>query len=383
MVVPAAYRRQRNVEVAKIDVGEAAMKASMRIRLDRWRSRRVVMTTLLAILVLVLVGCSGDGDTETGTDAPDQPSDEQADRDPDAEDDGVTEPTSRELQVFFTNIDRGAEGEVYPVGRTTTDDDLPTAAVRELLAGPTVEERDQGFSSWFSPDTAGMLRSVRVEDGVAYVDVDDTMRTTIPGASTSAGSLVLLAELDATTRQFPEITDSRYSLDGDVEAFYEWLQLAPPNGDAAPPTDGTAEPEVESGTATVEVYFTNPDRGEDTEVFAVERDVELPRVLSGALQALLEGPTAAEQEQGYWSWFSEDTAGMLTSVRLDSGVAEVSFDTALQTVIPNASTSAGSTALLAALDATTLQFPTVDDVVYSFDGDVDAFYEWLQRSPPV
>jgi spore germination protein GerM len=359
------------------------MKTSTRVWLvDHRRRRGALMTALLAALVLVLTGCGGEGDRGADTDAPDQPSDEQTDPDPDADDGAAREPTSREIQVFFTNLERGAEGEVYPVGRTTTDDDLPTAAVRELLAGPTAAERDQGYSSWFSPDTAGMLRSVRVEDKVAHVDFEGALRTTIPGASTSAGSLVLLAELDATTRQFPDITDSVYSLAGDVNAFYDWLQLVPPDGDAAPPTDGAADPEVESGTATVEVYFTNTDLGSDTEVFAVERDVELPRVLSGALQALLEGPTAAEREQGYWSWFSEETAGMLLSVRLDAGIAEVSFDPALRTVIPNASTSAGSTALLGALDATTLQFPTVDDVVYSFDGDVEAFYEWLQRGPP-
>ena len=357
------------------------MKTSTRVRLVRRRRRGGAITVLLAALVLGLVGCGGDGDDDADTDVPEQPSDEQTDADPAPDDDAATEPTSREIQVFFTNLDLGAEGEVFAVERTTTDDDLPTAAVSELLGGPTVQEREQGYSSWFSQDTAGMLRSVRVEDGVAHVDLDDALASTIPGASTSAGSLVLLAELDATTRQFPDITDSIYSLDGDVAAFYEWLQLVPPNGDTAPPADGT-EPEVESGTATVEVYFTNLDRGADTEVFAVERDVDLPRVLSGALQALLEGPTAAEREQGYWSWFSEETAGMLNSVRLDAGVAEVSFDPALQTVIPNASTSYGSTVLLAALDATTLQFPTVDDVVYSFDGDVDAFYEWLQRGPP-
>jgi hypothetical protein len=28
------------------------------------------------------------------------------------------------------------------------------------------------------------------------------------------------------------------------------------------------------------------------------------------------------------------------------------------------------------------QFPTVDRAVYSFEGDADAFYEWLQRSAP-
>ena len=340
------------------------------------------MTALLTALVLGLVGCGDDGDGGSDPATPDQPSDEQDDPDPAPGDDAAPEPTSREIEVFFTNLERGVEGEVYPVGRTTTDDDLPSAAVSELLLGPTAQEREQGYSSWFSQDTAGMLRSVRVEDGVAHVDIAEALRMTIPGASSSAGSLVLLAELDATTQQFPAITDSIYSLTGDFQAFYEWIQLAPPDGATTPPTDGAAGPEVESGTATVEVYFSNADRGDDTDVFAVERDVELPRVLSGSLQALLKGPTAAEQEQGYTSWFSEDTSGMLLSVRLDAGAAEVSFDPALRTVIPNASTSAGSTALLAALDATTLQFPTVDDVVYSFDGDVDAFYEWLQRDPP-
>jgi hypothetical protein len=34
------------------------------------------------------------------------------------------------------------------------------------------------------------------------------------------------------------------------------------------------------------------------------------------------------------------------------------------------------------LDATTTQFPTVEDAVYSLDGDITAFYEWLQRDPP-
>ena len=35
-----------------------------------------------------------------------------------------------------------------------------------------------------------------------------------------------------------------------------------------------------------------------------------------------------------------------------------------------------------ALDSTATQFPTVDRVVYSFGGDIAAFYEWLQRTPP-
>jgi hypothetical protein len=52
-------------------------------------------------------------------------------------------------------------------------------------------------------------------------------------------------------------------------------------------------------------------------------------------------------------------------------------------VIPNASSSCGSAILLAQLDATATQFPTVDRAVYSIDGDTRAFYEWLQLVPPL
>ncbi len=50
--------------------------------------------------------------------------------------------------------------------------------------------------------------------------------------------------------------------------------------------------------------------------------------------------------------------------------------------IPNGSRSCGSTLLLAQLERTATQFPTVDRTVYSFDGSRRAFYAWLQRVAP-
>jgi spore germination protein GerM len=144
--------------------------------------------------------------------------------------------------------------------------------------------------------------------------------------------------------------------------------------------DGSAPADAEE--ATVEVFFTNADRGADPEVFPVERTVALPAVLRGALEALLAGPTPDEEADGYRSFFSSETADQLDDVTIEDGVAEVSFSSELPELIPNASTSAGSTSLLAALDATTTQFDTVDEAVYSLEGDVDAFYEWLQRVAP-
>jgi hypothetical protein len=100
------------------------------------------------------------------------------------------------------------------------------------------------------------------------------------------------------------------------------------------------------------------------------------------MRALLAGPTAVERHAGYGGWFSARTAGALRSVRISRSVAHIDFRD-FSRLIPNASSSCGSTLLLAQLDRTATQFPTVDRAVYSFNGSRRAFYEWLQREPPV
>ncbi len=98
------------------------------------------------------------------------------------------------------------------------------AALEQLLAGPTRGEADAGLDSWFSSSTATMLADVTVRDGHAVVDFHD-LRTVIPSASSSAGSRVLLSQLDATVFQFSTVSSVIYRIEGDCEAFNEWLQF--------------------------------------------------------------------------------------------------------------------------------------------------------------
>ncbi len=72
-----------------------------------------------------------------------------------------------------------------------------------------------------------MTHNVHIEDGVGYADFAD-LSEVIPNASTSCGSAGLLAQLDSTLTQFNTVTTTRYALDGDVEAFHEWVQLGAP-----------------------------------------------------------------------------------------------------------------------------------------------------------
>jgi hypothetical protein len=136
------------------------------------------------------------------------------------------------------------------------------------------------------------------------------------------------------------------------------------------------------GPSSFFVFLLPADVGDDCgEVIAAERQARVEGAVGDALAQQLAGPTSEETAAGLNSWFSAETEGMLTSVTIEDGLAEVDFED-FSGIIPNASTSCGSAALLAQLDETVLQFPEVDRVVYSFDGDRDAFYEWLQRSAP-
>lgn len=99
--------------------------------------------------------------------------------------------------------------------------------------------------------------------------------------------------------------------------------------------------------------------------------------IRAAFEELLKGPSEAEKSDGAWSWFSGATAGMLRDVSLTGDRLTVDF-TDFSAVIPNASSSCGSAALLAQLTATAFQFDQVNHVAYSLEGNCEAFGGFLQ-----
>lgn len=169
---------------------------------------------------------------------------------------------------------------------------------------------------------------------------------------------------------------------GMLAAVVAACAIAATAGGAVGTAIGAASTAGTAGTAKVKVYFPRGATGTScARVHARARTVATPGVLRGAMAALLRGPTRAERARGYRGWFSARTAGRLRSVRIARGVAYIDLRD-LRRIIPNASTSCGSALLLAQLNRTARQFPAVRRTVYSFDGDVGAFYEWLQLSPP-
>ncbi|GIU91628.1 MAG: hypothetical protein KatS3mg011_0534 [Acidimicrobiia bacterium] len=128
------------------------------------------------------------------------------------------------------------------------------------------------------------------------------------------------------------------------------------------------------------VFFGCESTPEPDRPVAAARSIPREEPLRGALRHLLGGPTEEEEGVGLSSWFSQQTSNLLLSATLEDATAVVDFSAALPEVIPNASTSAGSASLLGSLNATVFQFPEVERVIYSLDGDCEAFWGWLQSA---
>lgn len=100
--------------------------------------------------------------------------------------------------------------------------------------------------------------------------------------------------------------------------------------------------------------------------------------LTAALVSLVSGTlTPAEEEAGLGTWFEGATADALISARIENGTAFVDFQDFSQ-IIPNASSSCGSAGLLTQLESTVSANSDGARACFSFSGDPDAFYSWLQ-----
>jgi hypothetical protein len=146
-------------------------------------------------------------------------------------------------------------------------------------------------------------------------------------------------------------------------------------GDAPQGAGGGEEPSGATATspATTTVFFTL-----DEKPVAVERTLAGEPGPEATLRALLQGPTADERAAGITSWFSEATGDRLLSVSLQAGGRLVVDFRDLREVIPNASSSTGSTLLLQELNTTLFQHPGVEVIEYRMEGSCQTFWGWLQ-----
>ncbi len=139
-------------------------------------------------------------------------------------------PEEMALNVYFSNSEMNPNmqncGQVFPVERVVAKtQQTAKAALLQLFSGPTDVEKANGYASWFSPQTAGILESVNIKDGIAYVNLKHDFTSIISGVSSSCGGAEFLGEMTQTLKQFPTIKDVVFAIDANVAWFYSFLQL--------------------------------------------------------------------------------------------------------------------------------------------------------------
>lgn len=98
------------------------------------------------------------------------------------------------------------------------------AALRALFTGPTAAERAEGWRSPFSASTADLLRSVRLVQGTAYVDLAERPEL-LAAASSTCGAAELLVAIERTLRQFPSVRRVVVAIEGEPRKFYDAIGL--------------------------------------------------------------------------------------------------------------------------------------------------------------
>lgn len=175
-------------------------------------------TRLLVLVVMLVGGACAPGEEPQASPAP-SPTEAASSPSP-------TDVGAQSVEIYLHSGNDQDCAEVVAVEREVEEASL-VSVMEQLLAGPTEEEESEGLGGWFSQDTEGMLISAEIDGDVARADFDD-FRDVIPNASTSCGSAMLLAQLDSTAGQF-DVSDTLYSIEGEPQTFYEWLQLDTPD----------------------------------------------------------------------------------------------------------------------------------------------------------
>lgn len=100
------------------------------------------------------------------------------------------------------------------------------AALDEYLKGPTAEEEARGFTGFGPPETTGILKSIKIKNGSAYIDFDKIIIQQLGAASSSCGG-GFFAGLEKTLKQFPTIKKDKvfYAIDRIPADFYDWVQV--------------------------------------------------------------------------------------------------------------------------------------------------------------
>lgn len=99
------------------------------------------------------------------------------------------------------------------------------AALEELFKGATEAEKSQKLTSIFSAETDSILKSVKVKNGAAYVNLKNWVVENLGTATTSCGAFMFVTPIEKTLKQFPTVKKVFFAIEGSPKDYYDWMQV--------------------------------------------------------------------------------------------------------------------------------------------------------------
>ena len=133
------------------------------------------------------------------------------------------------IKVYFHNEKLNPEmldcSKAFPTTRTIPKTPSPaTAALNELFKGVTADEKAKGFWSFDPWATTGIVKSLSISGGAAYLNFTPVVFERLGNATTSCGS-GFWPMVEKTLMQFPSVKKVYYAVNGNANDFYEWVQV--------------------------------------------------------------------------------------------------------------------------------------------------------------
>ena len=133
------------------------------------------------------------------------------------------------IKVYFHNEKLNPNQEdcrkVFPTERKIAKTTSPaTAALVELFKGTTKDEEARQFWAFPAESTRGILKSVNVKNGAAYVNFTERIYPQMGNATSSCGG-GFFSSVEKTLLQFPTIKQVFYAIEKSPRDFYDWVQV--------------------------------------------------------------------------------------------------------------------------------------------------------------
>ena len=127
------------------------------------------------------------------------------------------------LRIFMPCGDPDLPSNSTYVFRTVDESTaLLTNTMEQLVAGPTADERSDGFTSFWSADTRNAINSVQLAEGAVLVNFG-TPITGLTGIDEEPARSFFLADIYTSLFQYERVKSVELRLGSDCEAFFALL----------------------------------------------------------------------------------------------------------------------------------------------------------------